>query len=120
MPLYRAVNRLDRGKGKVIPRGETTRLEWLSEEQRERLLFVGAVTKVPALRLEHLGTVLPAWEWRAARLQTCEVETVDDFMSLSDSELADRLGYKPATVAGWRRDLQASLEAEAVKLAACC
>jgi hypothetical protein len=106
--LYRTRNILSRGGGKRIPRGVITTLSWLTEEQRKKLIEVGAVTPVEYPPL----SVIPGWHIRGGRLRNAGYPDVEAFLAASTEEVAEALGYREDTVDRWKSELKGWLEEE--------
>ena len=99
--LYRVLINLEVGKRGIIPAGEITRLEWLSEHNRRVLEDMAAVSELHA---PPLG-VLPGWKARARKLQGL-VGTAADFLEMDDARLAEALGVTGELIAGYKEDIR--------------
>jgi len=106
--MYRALRRLDRGKGKIIEIGKPTRLQWLNSEQIAKLLEVGAVAEIHPPPLAEL----PGWRTRAKKLKSKGIEDAAQFLASEDAELARALRVKLPTVKRLKADVERWLTVE--------
>ena len=102
--LYRVLVNLEVGKRGILPAGEITRLEWLSEENRRVLLDGAAVSELQA---PPLG-VLPGWKARAKKLAGT-VGTAAEFLELEDSRAAEILHVSTALIAAYKEHVRSYL-----------
>ena len=101
MKLYRALKPLDRGKGKVIGRGQVTTLHWLNDEQIALLEHRGAVNEISAPPLSKM----PLPKSALAKMKRAKMEDVGDLLMGNPAELARALKVRPATAAKWRDEV---------------
>ncbi len=107
--FYRVQRKLDRGKGRIVPVGSTTRLAWLTPDDQQRLVHCGAVTEVapPPLR------ILPGWKRRSELLRTHGIQSAIQFLEADNALLQDILNVKrEATIESWKKDLELQLVAK--------
>jgi hypothetical protein len=102
MQTYLVLRGLDKG-GVIIPPQSRTRLEWLSAEDRAKLVMVGAVRKLASPPL----TVLAGWRTRAEKLLPLGIETLEQFWEAEVSLIARTMRVKPVTVRRWRSEVEA-------------
>lgn len=100
MPLYRVLERLDKGH-RIIEPGEVISLSWLNEQQIDRLIVRGAVSRLQAPPLH----ILPGWKLRAARLHKLGVTDVEQFLESDNEALAAGMEVKPTTIEAWKKDV---------------
>ena len=101
MIIYRILRALDAGgRGRLYPPGPTA-LEWLNEEQKEKLVEVGAVSELRPPPLEEL----PGWKTRAKMLKKAGIDGVEGFMLADEAELAKALKKRRPTIAKWKADI---------------
>ena len=101
MVIYRILRTLDAGgRGQLHPPGPTA-LEWLNEEQKKKLVEVGAVSELHAPPLGEL----PGWKTRAKALKKVGISTVNEFMLADETELAKALKKRGPTIAKWKADI---------------
>lgn len=108
MAFYRVHTPLNRGKGRTIHPGSLTRLEWLTEENQQRLVNCGAVTVAspPPLR------ILPGWKTRAEKLRTHGIVTAVHFLEADNALIREILAVKrEATIEKWKTELEKQLRA---------
>jgi hypothetical protein len=108
MAFYRVQNVLDRGKGRQVHPGTLTRLAWLSDENRQRLVDCGAVTVAspPPLR------ILPGWKVRAGKLRKHGIITAVHFLEADNEKLNDILKpAREAVIDKWKEELEKQLSA---------
>lgn len=108
MAFWRVLSPLDRGKGRIVHPGSTSRLAWLSEEDQKRLEHFGAVSMVapPPLR------ILPGWVTRAERLEKHGIVDVVQFLEADNALLQDILVRKrEETIIAYKTELEKSLTA---------
>ena len=97
---------LNRGKGRTHHPGTTTRLDWLSEEDQQRLVNCGAVTVASPPPLRILG----GWKTRAATLRSHGIVTAVHFLETDNEMLMDILAVKrEATIDKWKTELERQL-----------
>ena len=112
MKIYRAKRSLWRGENKPrIEKYQPTLLEWLTEEERQKLVDVGAVAEARLPPLKEL----PGWSYRGARLENLGISTVGDLLAADNDKLAGELDYKPSTVARWKREVGKLIVVEMVE-----
>lgn len=101
MPLFRVLRSLSK-RERVIPAGELTDLHWLTDEQRQKLMAVGAVAPIQTPPI----AALPGWKTRAAKLITAGIYTVEDALETQVAALADAGGVRHDTAERWLRELR--------------
>jgi len=97
MPVYRILKRVDKG-GSV---GGLCRFDWLSPEQRQRLMDLGVISRMQAPPLKEL----PGWKRRAQRFAALGIDTVEQAIEADPAEIARHMRVKASTVEGWQADL---------------
>lgn len=102
MQTYLVLRDLDKG-GVIIPAQSRTRLEWLSAENQNRLVRVGAVRPLASPPL----TVMAGWNTRAEKLLPLGIETLEQFLEAEVREITRIMRVKPATVRRWRSEVEA-------------
>lgn len=89
-------------KDEYIEVGTVTELDWLSEENIDKLTQLGCVHKLEMPPLE----VLPGWDTRAKALKKDNVMTVEDFLEADTRMLSKAVRKSASTVNSWKRDLR--------------
>lgn len=102
MQTYLVLRDLSKGT-EVLTAQSRTRLEWLSEEERAKLVRVGAVRELASPPL----TVLAGWQTRAEKLLPLGIETLEHFWEAEVKLIASTMRVKPATVRRWRSEVEA-------------
>lgn len=109
MTIYRVLKKLDAGgRGMIRPPGPTA-LQWLNDEQIQRLIDVGAVSELHAPPIEEL----PGWKTRAKALKRAGVDDVSVFLMADEGELAKKLRKRKPTVSKWKVEMRRLLALEA-------
>jgi hypothetical protein len=102
MTTYLAIRHLAKGQ-QIIRSGSTTRLEWLTDEQRQKLVDIGVVRPLVSPPLAELK----GWKTRATKLTSLGIETIEEFLEAEVGALTKTLRVRPATVSKWRNELAA-------------
>ncbi len=106
--MYRLINSLLLRDNSTLPAGIIADLEGeykIKPSTIEILIKNGAIAKVSTPPLE----VLPGWAYRAKRLASKGVETVEDLLKSDTEALAGELGLKPETVETYKTEARESL-----------
>lgn len=101
MSIFRVLRPLSRKHEQIVPRGTLTALDWLKPEQQQRLIDVGAVSRISAPPLASL----PGWIARGGHLGRVGIHTFDDFLERTDAEIAELVNKRETTIARWRAEL---------------
>ena len=114
MATYRVLQKLHVGKNRFIEKGSMSRLEWLNEQQVERLELVGAVSRVKPPPL----IALPGFSLRARKIDEVtqgKIENAEQFLEADNSELAKLMEVKEATIEKWKKEAMKWLTVDPVE-----
>lgn len=100
MPICRVLRKLTRGSAVIEP-DQLVDIDWLSPENIDRLVAVGAVARLHGPPLEEL----PGWKRRSQRLAPIGITTAAEFLEADGDLVATHLRVKPATVAKWKTEV---------------
>ena len=106
--MYRLINALLLGNNSTLPAGIIADLEGeykIKPKVIDVLIERGAIARVSTPPLE----VLPGWAYRARRLSSKGIETVEDLLRSDTATLAEVLGVKPETVETYKTEARESL-----------
>lgn len=113
MATYRILQKLHKGKNKFLDPGSMSRLEWLNDEQIERLEQCGAASRVQPPPL----IALPGWSRRARKIEEVtsgNIENAEQFLEADTKELATQMSVKDMTIEKWKKDVLKWLTVEPV------
>lgn len=87
--LYRILTSLRSARGKRIPKGEVSKLDWISQSSKDTLLKKGRISPVSAPPV----IIIPEWEERAKVLEEkFQIVYLDELLCADLEEVSEELG----------------------------